>query len=160
MTAEPRLLICTIKNLSGDMIEAEPVVGQWYVSVDNRNNQHISGEIACYDGNGDFTSEDGVTFDDACGVDADYYLLEALPPEFLFVPTLDKHVTKRRVISIFVSKASGQTVSEILNDHWTLISHVSHVDDPSDEEIILAILNTPLPASWQVEVDAYLQQRH
>jgi hypothetical protein len=158
MNAEPRLLICTIKNLSGDMIEAEPVVGQWYASVDNRDNQHIPGAIACYDGNGDFTSEDGETFDDACGVYGNCYLLETLPPEFLFVSALDKYVTKRRVISIFVSKASGQTVSEILNDHWTLISHVSHVDHPSDEEIILAILSTPLPASWQVEVDACLQK--
>lgn len=132
MTTKQRTLLCTIKTLAGDMIEAEPVIGQCYVSVDNRDNKHISGDPTCY-------------------------LLEALPPEFLFVPELNFNFTKKRVISIFSSKACGRTVREIVEVNWPMFSSCTNIDNDQEEDAILIILNTPLPEDWQIEVDAHLR---
>lgn len=68
-------LACTIRTLGGDMIVAEPQVGRWYVSVDNRLGKHVLGAAARYLGDGDFLSSKDEYFDDACSVNAGWYLL-------------------------------------------------------------------------------------
>lgn len=68
-------LACNIRNLSGEMIVAEPQVGRWYISVDNRQGKHVLGAAARYLGEGDFLSSRDEYFDDACGVESGWYLL-------------------------------------------------------------------------------------
>lgn len=68
-------LACNIRVLNGDLIVAEPEVGRWYISVDNRHGKHILGDAARYLGGGDFLSSKDEYFDDACGVESGWYLL-------------------------------------------------------------------------------------
>jgi hypothetical protein len=149
MNTVPRTLLCTIKTAAGVFIEAEPVVGQWYLSVDNRKNDHIVGINARYEGNGDFLSEDAALFDDACGIGNWHYLQETEAPDCLLVVALGKQITKKRIISIFASKALGQSLSQMIEDNWSLLVNI---DDVSEEVAIQAILDTELPAKWLSEV--------
>ena len=69
-------LVCNIRSINGNMIVAEPEAGRWYVSVDNRNGKHVLGSAARYLGDGDFLSSRDEYFEDACGVEAGWYLLQ------------------------------------------------------------------------------------
>lgn len=68
-------LICNIRTLSGEMIIAEPEVGRWYISVDNRVGKHVLEKAARYLCEGDFLSSEDEYFPDCCGVDEGRYLL-------------------------------------------------------------------------------------
>jgi hypothetical protein len=149
MTAVQRMLMCTIKTAAGAFIVAEPVVGQWYVSVDNRKHDHIHGINARYEGNGDFLSEDHAYFDDAGGVGDSHYLQESDAPECLFVDALDKQITKKRIIAICASKALGHSLEQIIESNWALLSNIN---DVNEEVAIQAILDIELPAEWASEV--------
>lgn len=73
-TVRPELA-CTIRALNGAFIEAEPEIGRWYASVDNRQGKHVLGLTAKYLGEGDFLSTAEEYLEDACSVLPGVYLL-------------------------------------------------------------------------------------
>lgn len=65
---------CKIRNLAGDIVEQEPEVGRWYLSVDHGEGRLRFGATARYLGAGDFLSNGDDYFDDACGIFTGNYL--------------------------------------------------------------------------------------